>query len=214
MARLARRLQSVIARAMSRVRRAALGVVVALSASGCAARGRAGVALMQPPSTPELPSIELGSAQVLDLPVDPMEGVRVTTDEGAVVARVSPPRGPAEVDRLDPASLRILSHRQESGEGPPAPTVGTLEVPLDGERRLILLWKSGDAEHGFRVMAQAVDARDSAPRGAPVVVSPGGSDVAGPLSAVALDEHHVVVGFAASTADGSFAAFVVPLAVR
>lgn len=190
---------------------AVLGVFGVLAASGCAERDRAGVTLMQPPSSRELPSIDLGHAQVLDPHVDPMDGVRLVANEDAVVARFSPPRGPAEIDRLDPTSLKVLSQRRATGASEPAPPVEALRMVIDGGRHLITLWKGGDAQHGFRLMAQAFNTTDRSPRGAPVVVSPIAGDVAGPLNAVTLDDHYVVAGFAASTKDGSFAAYVVPL---
>jgi hypothetical protein len=60
-------------------------------------------------------------------------------------------------------------------------------------------------------MAEALDSADGLPRGSAVVVSPSGADVAGPVSAVALNDHVVVVGFAAATGGPSFSAYAVPL---
>lgn len=194
-----------------------LSVVVAVGATGCAERLRAGVTLMQPESTQELASVEVGPGRVLDEDVDPMDGVSLAKSEDSVVARFSPPRGPAENERLDPKSLEIISQsRQEDArkglERTPAPPTQPLRVVVDGGRHVVVLWKEGDGEHGYRAMAQAFNSSDHSPRGAPAAVSPLGADVAGPLNAIKVDDHRVLVAFAASTANGGFAAYAVPVA--
>jgi hypothetical protein len=151
----------------------------------------------------------------------------IAASKDAIVARFSTP-GPAESERPDPVPVDIIAPPQPAvagatvdGESAPQtvplgaapPQTEPVRVAVDGGRHVIALWKEGDAEHGYRLMARAFNSIDDSPRGAPVAVSPVGADVAGPLNAVRLDSHRVIAAFAASTADGAFAAYAVPLTV-
>lgn len=188
-----------------------LGIASLGALGGCAGHTRAGVALMQPESTGELPSIEVGSPRILDDGVNPMDGVRIAAQRDAIAVEFSHPRGAAAVDRLNPATLELLS-RAPAATGTVPPGVESVRVAVDGDRHVIAVWKSGDGEHGYRVIAQAFNASDNAPRGAPVAVSPVGADVPGPLNAADVDGHRVLVAFAVSAGD-HFEAYAVPLTV-
>ncbi len=190
---------------------ATVSLVGAMSLSGCFERPGAGVTLMQPRPAHELSPIEVGSPRELDRPVNPMEGVRVIACDDAVVVRFAPPRGPAEVERLDPGTLEVVSSARETADRGSPPLPQALRVSVDSGRHVIALWKTGDSERGYRVMAQAFDANDNR-LGAAVQVSPPGADVSGPLSAATCDGTDVVATFAASTGDDrAFAAYAVPL---
>jgi hypothetical protein len=140
-----------------------------------------------------------------------MDGVGIKAQAGAITVEVTHPRGPGAVERLNAASLAVISSGPASAEGAAAP-VESVRVSVDGRRHVVALWKSGDGEHGYRVMAQAFNASENAPRGAPVAISPIGADVVGPVSAASVDGHRVLAAFAAS-ADDHFVAYGVLLRV-
>jgi hypothetical protein len=185
-----------------------LGVVGIVGLTGCASVSE-GVASMQPESASQPSSVRVGEARLLDPRVNPSAGVRVTAEGDALVVRFAHPgRGTGEIERMDPISLQTISKtvapvdRSSSGGHPQ-------RVVLDGGR-FIVCWKSGDAEQGYRAMAQAFNASDGSPRGAPVAISPADADVSGSLSVATADGHNVVATFAASTGD-AFAAYAVPI---
>jgi hypothetical protein len=185
-----------------------LGVVGIASLTGCASVSE-GVASMQPESASQPSSVLVGQARLIDPHVNPSAGVRVTADGDALVVRFAHPGRLGEMERMDPVSLRTISQapapvdRSASWGGRPQ------RVVLDGGR-FVVCWKSGDGENGYRAMAQAFNANDGSPRGAPVAISPSDADVSGPLSVATSDGHSVVATFAASTGD-AFAAYAVSI---
>ncbi len=186
-----------------------LGVVGIVGLTGCASVSE-GVASMQPESASQPSSVRVGETRLLDPRVNPSAGVRVTAEGDALVVRFAHPgRRTGEIERLDPVSLQTISKtaapvdRSSSWGGRPQ------RVVLDGGR-FVVCWKSGDPEQGYRVMAQAFNASDGSPRGAPVAISPADADVSGSLSVATADGHNVVATFAASTGD-AFAAYAVPI---
>jgi hypothetical protein len=185
------------------------GVIGIVALSGCGSV-RGGVASMQAQSPSELSSVRVGHARLLDARINPSAGVSVAADEDGVVVRFAHPRGLGEVERLDPVSLYTLSQGAEEVDRAPSTQGDEQRVVLDGGR-FIVIWKSGDAENGYRAMAQAFNSSDQSPRGAPVAISPWNANVSGPLGAATSDGEHVVATLAASSAGGSFAAYAVPL---
>jgi hypothetical protein len=184
-----------------------IGALGLVALSGCASVGD-GVASMQPQSSlSEAPSVRMGTARLLDAHIDPMAGVRVAAEADVIVVHYANPGGEGFADRLDPSSLQTLSHTSSRAD-PSLQSQGVQRIALD-DARTVLYWKAGDAERGYRAMAQAFNAADGSPRGAPEIFSPSGADVIGPVSAVR-SGNRIIATFAASSGD-SFAAYAVPI---
>ncbi len=159
--------------------RDALGVAMAQGAQGC---------------------LRAGTPRVVDSQVNPLVPVRLTTEGGGLSVRFARARSGGAVAHLDGTSLASVG--LESGqpaERAAAPSTEPARVVFhDG--RFIVCWKSGDAERGYRVMAQAWNGGGDS-LGAPVAISPVDSDVLGAPQVVAIDADHAIATFAA--VDGS-----------
>ncbi len=189
---------------------AIIGIVSGVGLAGCAS-GPRGVASMQPPSVAEVPSIRIGHTLVLDPQVDPQTGVHVASEGNGVVVHFAHAAcaGTGSDAQFEPNWVDTSVQSAETDPTSPAPAQA-IRVVLDDGRRFVAVWKSGDAERGYRAMAQAFNALDSSPRGSSVAISSSDVDVSGPLSAVTYDGHHVVVAFAA-LANRSLAAVAIPI---
>jgi hypothetical protein len=164
---------------------------------------------MQPASTLGVASVLLGAAGVVDAHVNPSGGMSMSAEVDSVVVRFARPGGQAAVARLDSTSLDELSLTTTEPVDHPSVDARPGTVVLDGGR-IVACWKTGDFERGYRAVAQAFDASDGSPRGAPVVISPPGLDVIGTPRAVSVDGHRAVAAFEASTGEG-FALFAVSI---
>jgi hypothetical protein len=186
-----------------------LGVAGAMLLSGCASTS-GGIALMQPESTPGAASVRVGPARVVDAHINPLARVRMATEGDAIVVRFSRPGHMTAVARLDSTSFDELSMTTEPVDhspvdARPGPTVL-------GGGRFIVCWKTGDAEKGYRAVAQAFNTADGSPQGPPVVISPPDLDVIGTPRAIQFDGHRAVATFEASIGE-SFALFAVSIEV-
>jgi hypothetical protein len=186
-----------------------LGLAGAMLLSGCASTSE-GIALMQPESTKGAASVRVGQSRVVDAHINPLVGVRMATEGDAIVVRFARPGRLTAVARLDSTSLDELSMTTEAVDHSPVDTLPGPTV-LDGGR-FIVCWKTGDAERGYRAVAQAFNTADGSPQGSPVVISPPDLDVIGRPRAVQIDGHRAVATFEASTGR-SFALFAVSIEV-
>jgi len=158
---------------------------------------------------PDAPSVVVGEARVLDAKVNPHVPVRATAEDGSVTLRFGRPRHAGAVARLEPSTMELLSIEAPSaGSGAPLPGQSVTRVVLDGGR-FIKCWKRGDAERGYRAIAQTYEA-DGTPIGSPTVISPPDVDVVGVPQVVTTDGHHVLAAFAAA-AESSFQLLAVTL---
>lgn len=168
----------------------------ALSAGG---EGRSGLAVAEA-QAPEGSGVVRGAVRVLGTQVNPLVPVRLTAEGDQVAVRFAHSRRGGAVMHIDGLSLApigdeaavVAEHRE-------APSGRSVRVVLrDG--RFIECWKSGDAERGYKVMAQAwTGAGDRL--GAPVAISPADADVLGVPQVVSVDGEHAVATFAAVDGD-------------
>jgi hypothetical protein len=177
---------------------ALMGVGTGCASTGALdAREAAGAAEMQAPEGPRLRS---GAVRVLDPQVNPLVPVRLTAEGDAIAVRFAHPRTGGAVLHVDGASL-----------APTGPEVATQaerrEAPSRRPGRVVFrngrfieCWKSGDAEHGYRVVAQAWTAGGDR-IGAPINLSPPDADVLGTPRVVSVDDSHAVVAFTAVDGD-------------
>jgi hypothetical protein len=157
----------------------------------------------------DAPSIVVGEARVLDSKLNPLVPVRATAEDGSVMLRFSHPRHAGRVARLEPSTMEVLSIEAPSAGGEaPLPRQSVTRIALD-DGRFIACWKHGDAESGYRAIAQAYRA-DGTPIGSPTVISPPDVDVVGVPQLVTTDGRHVLAAFAGA-ADNSFELLAVPL---
>jgi hypothetical protein len=182
---------------------------VAAGAAVCAVSGGPGERSAQAATAPTMtrgadrdrsPALRIGDARVVDGQVDPTVPVRVRTEGRTVAVVFARPRGDHELVHLDSASLLPVSSDQRVAAEPAwAPSEGAVRVVLD-HNRFVVCWRRGDAEHGYRMIAQAWTG-GGYPIGRPVVISPREADVLGPPQAVAVDGDRAVVAFAATAGD-------------
>jgi hypothetical protein len=146
------------------------------------------------------PALRIGDARVVEAHVDPMVPVRVKTEGRTVALVFARSHGDHELVHLDGASLLPVSSDQRVAAEPAwASSEGAVRVVLD-HNRFVVCWRRGDAEHGYRMIAQAWTS-GGYPIGRPVVISPREADVLGAPLAVAVDGNRAVVAFAASAGD-------------
>jgi hypothetical protein len=146
------------------------------------------------------PALRIGDARVVEAHVDPMVPVRVKTEGRTVALVFARSHGDHELVHLDGASLLPVSSDQRVAAEPAwASSEGAVRVVLD-HNRFVVCWRRGDAEHGYRMIAQAWTG-GGYPIGRPVVISPREADVLGAPLAVAVDGNRAVVAFAASAGD-------------
>jgi len=93
----------------------------------------------------------------------------------------------------------VSSDQRVPAEPAWASSEGAVRVVL-GHNRFVVCWRRGDAEHGYRMIAQAWTG-GGYPIGRPVVISPREADVLGAPQGVAVDGDRAVVAFAASADD-------------
>jgi hypothetical protein len=176
------------------------GAMGCASSGGLEGRDALGVAMAQGAEGSAQGSLSAGAPRVVDSHVNPLVPVRLTAEGGALAVRFARARSGGVVAHLDGTSLASVG--LESGqpaERAAAPSTEPARVVFrDG--RFIVCWKSGDAERGYRVMAQAWTGGGES-LGAPVAISPVDSDVLGAPQVVAIDADHAVATFAA--VDGS-----------
>jgi hypothetical protein len=172
-------------------------------ATGCASSGTLsgaggasealGAAEMQ---APEGARVRAGTVRVLDSQVNPLAPVRLTAEGDEIAVRYTHARHGGAVMHIDGLSLATIgddaavpAEHREAPSGRPARVVFH-----DG--RFIECWKAGDAEHGYRMMAQAWMGNGDRV-GAPVAISPRDADVLGAPQLVSVDGEHAVATFAA-----------------
>jgi hypothetical protein len=154
------------------------------------------------------PSVLVGDPRVVDAKVNPLVPVRASMDGNAVTLRFGRPRHASGVARLQASSFELVSVSEPVSTDAPAQPTATRAV-LDGGH-FIMCWKRGDAERGYRAMAQVYE-QDGTPLGTPAAISPPDVDVVGVPQVLTTDGHHVVATFAAAT-DDSFELLAVPIA--
>jgi hypothetical protein len=199
-----------------------LGLTMVLGAAGCAARG-AGSQAVEPPgwsgsAWTEGPAMHVGAASVMATRINPLAPVALTAHGSAVaVSYGRSPRSRA-IAHIDAASLRPVAPSegvtlsQPDGATGISPTSDTAPARVALDRgRFVRVWKQGDAESGYRALAQEFAANGTA-LGSPAVLSPPSVDVMGTVQAVATDGHHVVVTFTAAS-ESAFELMAVPLEV-
>jgi len=189
-----------------------LGLIGVLGIVGCASTGGPGSGERDFSGAirRDVPSVIVGEARVVDAKVNPVVQVRASTEGDGVMLRFGRPGHAEAVARLDPESLHLVSV-EENGEREAAsrPSPDAARVQLDGGR-FIVCWKRGDAESGYRALAQEFKG-DGTPVGAPAVISPPDVDVMGVPQVVTTDGRHVVATFAVSSG-GAFQLLAVPIA--
>jgi hypothetical protein len=157
----------------------------------------------------DAPSVLVGDARVVDANVNPLVPVQTSTEGSAVTVRFGRPRHTGAVARLEASSFQLLSIEEpQNGEDSPPPPQQATRVLLDGGR-FIVCWKRGNAESGYRALAQ-VYKPDGTPIGAPTVISPPDVDVIGVPQVMTTDGHHVLATFAVG-AENSFELLAVPI---
>jgi hypothetical protein len=154
------------------------------------------------------PSVLVGDPRVVDAKVNPLVPVQASMEGNAVTLRFGRPRHASGVARLQASSFELVSVGEPAPGDAPTPPTATRAL-LDGGH-FIACWKRGDAERGYRVMAQ-VYKQDGTPLGTAAAISPPDVDVVGIPQVLTTDGHHVVATFAAAT-DGSFELLAVPIA--
>jgi hypothetical protein len=184
--------------------------------TGCATseagfdRGAVGVTMAQ--GTRGLAAgVQAGEAHVVDAHVNPMVPARLTVEGGAIAVRFARPRAEDAIVHLNGQSLAPVSPETAMpAERPAMPASRAVRAVL-ADGTFIVCWKSGDAEQGYRLMAQAWTAGGS-PLGQPAAVSPPEMDVLGAPQVTAIDGGRAIATFA--TSDGNRAELVaVPLQV-
>src|SRR5580704_919456 len=152
-------------------------LVAMAGATGCASsglreQGAVGVTMAQ---GPEGSSVRTGAVRVLETHVNPMVPVHLTAEGGEIAVRFGHSRTDGAVvhidrDSLVPTGLESSIPAESWGLASMNPARAVL-----GTGRFIVCWKSGNAEQGYRVVAQAWTAGGDR-LGAPVVISPADTD--------------------------------------
>jgi hypothetical protein len=151
--------------------------------------------------------VRAGAARVVDSHVNPMVPVRLAVEGDEVAIRFAHSRTGSVVAHLDRTSLAPVGPESPlPADRPAAPSTEAVRVVLN-DGRLIVCWKSGDFERGYRVMAQAWTAAGE-PIGAPAPISPAGSDAFGMPQIVSVDGTRAVAVFALVAEDRSEVAAV------
>jgi hypothetical protein len=153
------------------------------------------------------PSVLVGDARVVEAKINPLVPVQASKEGNAVTLRFGRPRHASGVARLQTSSFEVSIDEPAVADAPTPPTA--TRALLDGGH-FVVCWKRGDAERGYRAVAQ-VYGQDGTPLGAPTVVSPPDVDVIGVPQVLTTDGHRVVATFAAA-ADSSFELLAVPIA--
>jgi hypothetical protein len=187
-----------------------LSLVVGMAgATGCAssgalsagndARNGLGVLGVAEAQAPEGSGVLRGTVRVLDTQVNPLVPVRLTAEGDEVAVRFAHSRRGGAVVHIDGQSLAPIGDEAPvAAERREAPSGRSVRVVFrDG--RFIECWKAGDAERGYKVMAQAWTGGGDR-IGSPVAISPADSDVLGVPQVVSVDGDHAVATFA--TVDG------------
>jgi hypothetical protein len=186
------------------------GAMGCASSGGLEGRDALGVAMAQGAQASAQGSLSAGAPRVVDSHVNPLVPVRLTAEDGGLAVRFARARSGGAVAHLDGTSLAPSAPAAETtpavglASGQPAeraaaPSTEPARAVFD-DGRFIVCWKSGDAERGYRVMAQAWSGGGES-LGAPVAISPVDSDVLGAPQVVAMGADHAVATFAA--VDGS-----------
>ncbi|HEX3771059.1 MAG TPA: hypothetical protein VHV30_09355 [Polyangiaceae bacterium] len=185
----------------------------AAGAVGCATSGAAidggvpGVAMAQGTRGmgDAAAGLRVGATQVIDGHVNPMVPVRLTVEGGEVAVRFGRPRERGALAHLNPTSLAPVSPETAApAERAAMPSSGAVRAVL-ADGRFIECWKSGDAERGYRLMAQAWTGSGS-PLGRPVAISSSDVDVLGAPQVAALEGERAVATY--SVMDGDRAELV------
>jgi hypothetical protein len=179
----------------------------AAGAVGCATSGSAidhgmpGVAMAQGTHGMDgTAGVRVGETQVVDGHVNPMVPVRLTVDGGEIAIRFGRPRAGGALAHLNLTSLApILPETASPAERPAMPSSEAARTVL-ANGRFIVCWKSGDAERGYRLMAQAWTGGGS-PIGRPVVVSSADVDVLGAPQVAALEGERAVATYSVMNGD-------------
>lgn len=196
------------------------GLMMALGGVGCAStqiEARSANDVESDASWTDSPSMHVGQARVMDTRVNPLAPIGLASKGGAVTLIYGRPRA-RTVARIDAGSLRPVSSERE-GVTAVQPDGATdhataadapARVLLDGGR-VVLVWKQGNAEWGYRALAQEF-AADGTPVALPVVISPPDVDVMGSPKAVTTDGSHVVATFTGAS-ESAFQLIAVPLEI-
>jgi hypothetical protein len=178
----------------------------AAGAVGCATSGSAidhgmGIAMAQGTrGMDDAAGLRVGETQLVDGHVNPMVPVRLTVDGGEIAVRFARPRAGGALAHLNPTSLAPVSLETAApAERPAMPSSGAARTVL-ANGRFIVCWKSGDAERGYRLMAQAWTGGGS-PIGRPVVVSSSDVDVLGAPQVAALEGERAVATYSVMNGD-------------
>jgi hypothetical protein len=167
-------------------------------ATGCASSGlqSEGVTMAQG----ETAGLQAGEARVVGAHVNPMLPVRLSTEGGEIAVRFAHSRTSGAIVHIDRDSLGPTGLETPAPAEDPAPESGHAVRAALGAGRFIVCWKSGSAEQGYRVMAQAWSAGGD-PLGAPVAISPADADVLGSPEMLPVDGDRALATFAAVQED-------------
>jgi hypothetical protein len=179
----------------------------AAGAVGCATSGSAidhgmpGVAMAQGTRGMDAAAgVRVGATQLVDGHVNPMVPVRLMVESGEIAVRFGHPRAGGALAHLNPTSLAPVSPETTApAERPEMPSFEAVRAVL-ANGRFIVCWKSGDAERGYRLMAQAWTGGGS-PIGHPVALSSSDVDVLGAPQVAALDGDRAVATYSVMNGD-------------
>jgi hypothetical protein len=176
------------------------GATGCASSGGLAGHDALGAAMMQATGARDS-GVLVGATHVLDAHVNPLAPLHLSSDGGTIAVRFTRPRDGGAVMHLDGESFApIGATAHVPAERAPASSNHDPARVVFADGRFIVCWKAGNAEQGYRVMAQAWTGGGS-PIGAPVAISPVDSDVLGVPQMVALDGDRAVATFAAFDGD-------------
>src|SRR5579859_3843000 len=135
--------------------------LAALGLGGCATTGGRSTGWTSDFAAAEGSPLRVVATRAVDSRVHPMVPVHMAAD-GAAVAVTFGERGRQQVvERLDPASLNLLSSEAAGrSEAPGAPSTGSARVQLEGGR-FVELWTQDNADGGRQAMAQLWSATGS-----------------------------------------------------
>ena len=192
-------------------------LAAAASATGCATSGlpNAPEALGATMAQKESSALCVGEVQMLDAHVNPLAPVRLSATRDVILVRFTHPRAGGALLQLNATSLASVAPEAVVAAERVVLASNTSARVVFGDGRFVTTWKAGDAERGYRLMAQAW-ADGGSSLGQPVAISPPEADVLGAPQVVALEGDsggRAVVTFTAMVGERA-ELLAVPLRVR
>jgi hypothetical protein len=180
-----------------------LSLAMTTCAGGCASVGGLGRGTLDGAGTAALAGpVRVGAARLVDAAVNPMVPLHLSNENGTIAVRFGEERAGVRSETvvlLDAESLDLVDRQLVAAlEDPRGPARGASRTPL-GHGRFITCWRQGDADTGYRVMAQAWT-QSGMSMGSPVAISPANEDALGSPQIVSLADGQAVATF--ETTDG------------